>query len=98
MRSTQFISNEDDTLFREIVSIRERWGRFHHTLLNTKPHKLDPTMIDVLPPRPLKAPLGDEPSMDEMTEVIKILPNWKAVRPDRLPAQPLKLDNPEYVQ
>ena len=85
-------------MFREIVPVRERWARFHHTLLNTKPHKLDPNMIDVLPPRPLKVSLGDEPSVDEMTDVIKILPNWKTVRPNRLPAQPLKLDHPEFVQ
>ena len=35
--------------------------------------------------------------MDEITEVIKGMPNWKAVGPDGLPAELLKLDHPEFV-
>ena len=53
------------------VRIRERRARFYHTLLNTKSLKLDPTIIDLLPPRPLELALGDEPSTDEITEVVK---------------------------
>ena len=61
--------------------------------------ELDPKIIDQLfPPRLLEVSLGDEPSMDEMMEVIKGMPNWKAVGPDGLPADVLKLDHPEDAQ
>ena len=66
--------------------------------MNTGSLKIDPTIIYLYPPRPLEVSLGDEPSIDEMTEVIKGMPNWKAVGPDGLPAEVLKLDHPEFVQ
>ena len=72
-RSEQFFRDEDGTLLRDKVRIREQWPGFYyyHNLLNTKSLKLDPTVIDLLPPRPLKLSLGDESSMDEMTEALK---------------------------
>ena len=79
------------------MRIREQWARFYHTLLNTESLKLDPAIIDLLPPRPLGVSLGVEPSVDEMTEIIKGMPSWKAVGPDGLPAELLKLDHPEFV-
>ena len=36
--------------------------------------------------------------MDDMTGVIWGMPNWKAVGPDSLPAELLKLDNPEFIR
>ena len=91
--------DEDGMLQRDQVRIRERWSGHFHTLLNTKSLKLDPTVIiDLLPPRPLELSLGDEPSMDEMMGVIKTMSNWKAVGPDDLPAELLKLDHPEFIQ
>ena len=36
--------------------------------------------------------------MDEMTEVIRGMPNWKAVGPDGLPSDLLKLDQPEFFR
>ena len=61
--SKQFIRDEVDTLLlRDRVQIRERWSRFYHKLFNTKSLTLDPTTIDLFPPRPLKVSLGrDEP-------------------------------------
>ena len=38
--------------------------------MNTKSLKLDPTIIDLLLPRPLKLSLYDEPYVDEMTEAL----------------------------
>ena len=64
-RGEQFMRDEDGTLLRDKVRIRERWSGFYHKLLNTKSLKLDPTIIDLLPPRPLSVPLGDVPSMDD---------------------------------
>ena len=89
--------SRNDTLLRNRVRIREQWARFYHTLLNTESLKLDPAIIDLLPPRPLGVSLGVEPSVDEMTEIIKGMPSWKAVGPDGLPAELLKLDHPEFV-
>ena len=62
MSEQQFIRDEDGTLLRDKVQIRERWAGFYHGLLNTKPLKHDPTIIDLLLPRPHKLSLGDEPS------------------------------------
>ena len=86
-RSEQNIRDEDGTLLRDKVRIRERWSRFYDKLGNTKSLKLDPTIIDLLPPRPLKLSLEDEPSMNEMTEALKGMPNWKPVGPDGLPSE-----------
>ena len=77
---------------RDMVRIRERWPGFILKLLNTKSLKLDPTIIDLLPPRPLKLSLEDELSMQEMTEALGGMSNWNAVRLDGLPAQLYKID------
>ena len=71
-RSEQFNRDEDGTLLRDKVRIRERRRGFYHKLSNTKSLKLDRTIIDLMPPRPLKLSLGNEPSMDEMTEDVKL--------------------------
>ena len=73
-------------------------GGVYPKLLNTKSLKLDPTIFNLLPPRPLELSLGDEPSMDEMTEALKGMSNWKAVGPDGLPAELLKIDHPAFAQ
>ena len=36
--------------------------------------------------------------MDEMTTVIRSMPNWKAVGPDSLPSELLKIDHPELIR
>ena len=36
--------------------------------------------------------------MDNMMEVIRGMPNWKAVGPDSLPAEVLNLDHPEFIR
>ena len=48
--------------------------------------------------RPLAPSLGVEPTMDDMTGVMRGMPNWKAVGPDSLPAEVLKLDHPEFIR
>ena len=54
--------------------------------------------LDLLPPRPSKLSLEDEPSMDEMAEALKGMSDWKAVGPDGLPAELLKMDHPSFAQ
>ena len=65
-RSEQFIRDEGDTLLRDKVRIRERWAGFCHKLVYTKSLKLDPTIIDPLPPRPPKLSVEDETSVVSM--------------------------------
>ena len=36
--------------------------------------------------------------MDEMTAVIRGMPYWKAVGPDSLPSELLKIDRPESIR
>ena len=36
--------------------------------------------------------------MDDLTVVIRGMPNWKAVGPDSLPAELLKIDHPEFIR
>ena len=93
MRSEQSIRDEDGSLLRDKVRIREQWAGCCHKPLNTKSLKLDPTIMDLLPPRPPKLSLEGDPSMDEVTEDLKRMPLWKAVAPDDLPAELLKNDH-----
>ena len=58
-RGEQFIRDEDGSLLRDKVRIRERWPGFCHKSLNTKSLKFDPTIIDLLPPRLPKLSLED---------------------------------------
>ena len=97
-RSEHFIMDEGATLLKDKLCIRERWGGLSQTLLNKKSPKLDPTISILFPQRPLTPSLGDEPTMHNMTGVIRGTPNWKAVGPDSLPAELLKLDHHEFIR
>ena len=97
-RSEQFIMDEDDTLLKDKVRILERWAGYFVTLLNTKSRKLDPTISGLFPQRPLAPSLGDEPTMDDTTAVIRGMPNWKAAGPDSPPAELLKIDHPKFIR
>ena len=82
-RSERFM-DEDVTLLKDKVRILERWAGYFGTLLHTKSPKLGPTISGLFPQRPLAPSLGYEPTMDDMTAVIRGMPNWKAVGPDCL--------------
>ena len=97
MRSEQFIVDEDGTLLTDKVRIHDRWRGFFQTRLYKKSPKLDPTISTLFSQRPLTPSLGSEPTMDDMPGEIRGMPNWKAVRPESLPAQLLKLDHPEFI-
>ena len=90
--------DEDGTLLRDKVHIRKRWGGFFQTLLNRKLPKLDLTITVPSPQRPVAPSLGVKPTMDDMMGVIQGVPNWKAVGPDSLPAEVLKLDHAEFIR
>ena len=72
--------------------------RFFNTLLNTKSPKLDPTILERFPTRPVALSLGDEPTMIEITEAIRSMANEKAVGPDSVLAELLNLDDPDILQ
>ena len=96
-RREQFIMDEEGTLLRDKVRIRKRWGGFFQTLLNKKSPKLDLTITALFSQRPLAPSLGVEPTIDDMMGVIQGMPNWKAVGPDTLPAEVLKVEHPEFI-
>ena len=67
-------------------------------MITTLHDSLDLTITVLFPQRPLAPSLGVEPTMDDMMGVIRGMPNWKAVGPDSLPAEVLKLDHQEFIR
>ena len=90
--------DEDGTVLRDKVRIRKRWGGFFQTLLHKKSPKLDLTITALFPQRPVVPSLGVKPTMDNVMGVIRGMPNLKAVGPDSLPAEVLKLGHPEFIR
>ena len=89
--NSQYIRDEEGRLLRDIGLISERWVRWFHKLLNTKSPTLDPTITDELKVWPLYSPLYDVLSRYEVEEAIRAIANRKAVGPDGLPVELLKV-------
>ena len=87
--NSQYIKAEECRLQRNNALIRERWVRWFHKLLNTKSPTLDPR--DEHKQWPSCRPLDDVSSKYEVEEAIRELANRKAVGPDGLPAELLKV-------
>ena len=77
--NSQFIKDEHGSLLRDVQVIRERWVRWFHTLLNTKSPNLDPNIAEGLGQWPENTTLGNQPTMQELTDAIRSLANGKAV-------------------
>eukprot|EP00752_Nemacystus_decipiens_P015555 g13878.t1 len=89
--TSQNIKDVDGTVLREDGQISRRWeGHFGH-LLNTKSPTLDPRVADKVKQWPPCMPLDDLPSLFELEEAIRGMANRKAVGPDDLPAELIKL-------
>ena len=73
------------------VSARERWVRFFRSLLNSKSDMIDADIPKRLPQHPVASALGIEPTEEEIATAMKAMANAKAVGPDGLPAELLKL-------
>ena len=71
--------------------LRDNLGRFFRSLLNSKSDVLDPDIPKRLPQQPVASALGIEPTEEEITTVMEVMANEKAVGPDGLPAELLKL-------
>ena len=65
--------------------------RCSSALLNSKSDKLDPNIVGRIPKRPITLSLGTEPTEDEITVALRPMANAKAVGPDELPVELLKL-------
>ena len=88
---TQCVRDEGGRLLRDKVRIRERWVRFFRSLLSSKSDMLDPNIPKRLPRQPIASALGIEPTEEEIATAMKAMANEKAVGPDGLPAELLKL-------
>ena len=76
-------------MLRDKGRIRERWVRFFRSLLNSKSDMIDADIPKRLPQR--DCALGIEPTEEEIATAMKAMANAKAVGPDGLPAELLKL-------
>ena len=88
---SQCVRDKEGTLLRDKGRIRERWVRFFRSLLNSKSDMLDADIPKRLPQHPVASALGIEPTEEEIATAMKRMANAKAVGPDGLPAELLKL-------
>ena len=88
---SQCVRDEEGRLLRDKGRIRERWVRFFRSLLNSKSGMLNADISKRLPQHPVASALGIEPTEEEIATAIKAMANAKAVGPDGLPAELLKL-------
>ena len=88
---SQSVRNEEGRLLRNKGRIRERWMRFFRSLLNVKSDMLDPDIPKRLTQHPVASALGIEPTEEEIATAKKAMANAKAMGPDDLPAELLKL-------
>ena len=88
---SQCVRDEGGRLLRDKGRIRERWVRFFRSLLTSKSDMLDPDIPKRLPQQPVARALGIEPTEKEIPTVMKAMANEKAVGPDGLPVEMLKL-------
>ena len=89
--SSQYIRNEKGIMLRDLGSILGRWARFFGTLLNSKSDKLRLDIIKELPQWPIAPDLGVEPTESKLIGALRSMANAKAVEPDELPVELLKL-------
>ena len=89
--NSQFINDEHGSLLRDVELIRERWAQWFHTLLNTKSPKLHPNIAEGLEQWPEHTTLGNQPTIQELTDAIRSLANGKAVGPDGVPVELFKI-------
>ena len=88
---SQCFRDEEGRLLRDKGRIREGWVRFFRSLLNSKSDMLDPDIPKRLPQHPVASALGIELTEEEIATAMKAMKNVKAVGPDGLTAELLKL-------
>ena len=78
-------------MLRDPGLILGRWARSFGILLNSKSNKLRLDIIEELPQWPITHDLGVEPTESELIGALRSMANAKAVGPDELPVELLKL-------
>ena len=78
-------------MLRDSGLILGRWARFFGALPNAKPNKRRPDIIAGIPQRPTTHTLGVEPTENEVIEALSSMANAKALGPDELQVELLKL-------
>ena len=89
--SAQYIREENGKLLRKLDEIRARWRRYFTSLLNMTSAVLSRTIIEGLSQKPTALSLGDPPVVSKTKKALRSMANGKAVGPDELPAELLKL-------
>ena len=89
--SWAYIEDEDGILLTDVDLIREGWLRWFHTFLNAKSPTLDLNIANGLDQWSEKIPLGVQPTMQELIDAIRLLTNRKAVRPDEVFVELIKI-------
>ena len=90
-RSSAHVKDENGVPLRDVEFIRERWVRWFHTLPNAKSARLDPNIAEGLDQWPENMPLGVQPTMQELTDAIRLLANGKAVGLDGVSVELFKI-------
>ena len=88
---SQYIRGEKRIMLRDPGLVLGRWARFFETLLNSKSDKLRPDIIEELPQWPIAHALGVEPTKNELIGALRSMANAKAMRPDELPVELLRV-------
>ena len=89
--SAQYIRDENGKLLRKLDEIRARWRRYFTSLLNMTSAALNRTIIEGLSQKPTAMSLGDPPVVSETKKPLRFMASGKAMGPDELPAELLKL-------
>ena len=89
--SSLYIRDEEDITLRDPGLVLGRWARFFGTLHYSKSDKLRLDVIKELPQWPITHALEVEPTENELIGALRSMANAKAVGPDELPVELLKL-------
>ena len=98
--SAQYIRDDDGKLLRKLEEIRARWRRYFTSLLDTTSAALNQTISEGLSQKSTALSLGDPPVVNETQRALRSMANGKAMGPDELPAELLKLglsDSPHEI-
>ena len=89
--SSQYIRDGEGIMLRDPELVLGRWVRSFGTLLSSKPDKLKLDIIEELSQLLITRALGADPTENELIGALRSMANAKAVGPDELPVELLKL-------
>ena len=89
--SSQYIRDEEGITQRDRGLVLGSWARFFDTLLNSKSGQLRLDILEGIPQWPITHAFGVEPTENELIVALRSIANAKAVGPDELPVELLKL-------